>query len=720
MFDSTPPVSQRDCGPRCASVLLGFLFLGALSAWVASELARPEFMFLGVAGVGAGLVISTTPRYLLAISIATFLITLFISTSADTNGLNRIPAAFGVAFGMAAATAVPWLMTGMGKISALRYPSPLHFAVLMLLAIPAASVIAAFSLQPFLEMTSFDNAKTTILNTALMQAIGMVVVLPVTLVLFGERPTSRFDRGRMVELMLASSLIIGIEIIWLIHHIEAMAYYDWLYPLQASLILIPLTWLATRIGLFGASVGILVLGISMLSVHIVADSWTLSESHSLFTHHLTDKVILLSSALIALSLGVTSDNLTYTRVRAQRNLNEVQSLVDASATGIIRASCNGEIFYSNAYCARMLNTDDAIIGTQLQEYVLPNHRRRLETMLRAVRMTNVVEFELPIIAGATGELWRLAVATYQPATEGRREYLTISIIDLSSARRREESRLRSESERLQQEAQEQISNLTSALLSDANNLAMAVSGTATQARNTRSLDPLMFDEVLGRIESVCIETSSMFERYRRASGSEMPDPNSNCDVTNVLQELLESRKNDPKLALVLDHPSSPISVACDVNFMRFAIDQVVLNSLESSAGLTNLEISIKQNQCDGNVAIHIQDDGPGIDPDDLPQVTKPFFTRKARGRGLGLATIASGMQRLNGSVNIESTLGNGTTVTLTFPKLSPNPLETECLDTRWFESAVSQPAGTRSTESVESESTSPFPSNVVDGSPPYA
>ena len=66
MIDSTPPVSQRDCGPRCASVLLGFEIysLGALSAWVASELARPEFMnFLGVAGIGAGLVISTTPRY---------------------------------------------------------------------------------------------------------------------------------------------------------------------------------------------------------------------------------------------------------------------------------------------------------------------------------------------------------------------------------------------------------------------------------------------------------------------------------------------------------------------------------------------------------------------------------------------------------------------------------------------------------------------------------
>ena len=590
---------------------------------------------------------------------------------------------------MAAATTVPWLMTGMGKIERLRYPSPMHFAVLMLLAIPAASVIAAFSLQPFLAMTSFDNAKTTILNTALMQAIGMVVVLPVTLVLFGKRPTSRFDRGRMAELMIATSLIIGIEIIWLIHHIEPMAYYDWFYPLQASLILIPLAWLATRIGLFGASIGILVLGISMMSVHIVADSWILTQTNLLLTHHLTDQAILLSSAFIALSLGVTSDNLTNSRVRAQRNLNEVQSLVDASATGIVRTSCNGKIFYSNANCARMLNTDHAIIGTQLQEYVLPNHRRRLETMLRAARLTNVVEFELPIIAGDTRELWRLAVATYQPATEGRREYLTISIIDLSSARRREESRLRTESERLQQEAQEQISNLTSALLSDANNLAMAVSGTATQARKTRSLDPSMFDEVLGRIETVCIETSSMFERYRRASGTEMPDPNSNCDVTSVLRDLLESRKNDPRLALVLDLPSSPIFAACDVNFMRFAIDQVVLNSLESSAEETNLEISIQQNQCDGNVAIHIQDDGPGIDPDDLPQVTKPFFTRKARGRGLGLATIATGMERLNGSVNIESTFGNGTTVTLTFPKFPTHTVETECLDTRWFESVDS-------------------------------
>ena len=33
MIEHTPPEVSRDCGPRCISILLGFLLLGAMSSW---------------------------------------------------------------------------------------------------------------------------------------------------------------------------------------------------------------------------------------------------------------------------------------------------------------------------------------------------------------------------------------------------------------------------------------------------------------------------------------------------------------------------------------------------------------------------------------------------------------------------------------------------------------------------------------------------------------
>ena len=404
-----------------------------------------------------------------------------------------------------------------------------------------------------------------------------------------------------------------------------------------------------------------------MSVHMLTDSWNITNNSPLLSHNFIDDIILMSSSLIALILGSTSDHLNQSRADSKRNLNEAQSLVDASAIGIIQTSCDGTIHYANSYAGRMLNSEEPMVGTRLQNYVKYDHEQQVESMLYAARLSNNVEFELPIKADKTSDLWRLAVAKYQSAAEGRKEYLTISIVDLSSARRREASRLRIESERLQNEAQEQILNLTSAMLSDANNLAMAVSGTAVQARKTSALDITMFHDVLSRIESVCIETSSMFERYRRASGSELPDANISCDANEIMRLSLQALAKDPRLVLRNTPPMTPIFVACDPSFIRFAIEQVIANSLESSVGKTILEISMKANHNLDTVAIRIQDDGPGITTDDLPRVTTPFFTRKTRGRGLGLSTVASGLQKIGGRIQFESQPGLGTCVTLEFP-----------------------------------------------------
>ena len=74
--------------------------------------------------------------------------------------------------------------------------------------------------------------------------------MPITLVLFGQRPNSRIDHLRFVELIIACVVIIGIQIMWLFHHQNPAPYYDWLLPLQASIALLPLVWMASRLGIF--------------------------------------------------------------------------------------------------------------------------------------------------------------------------------------------------------------------------------------------------------------------------------------------------------------------------------------------------------------------------------------------------------------------------------------------------------------------------------------
>jgi signal transduction histidine kinase len=63
----------------------------------------------------------------------------------------------------------------------------------------------------------------------------------------------------------------------------------------------------------------------------------------------------------------------------------------------------------------------------------------------------------------------------------------------------------------------------------------------------------------------------------------------------------------------------------------------------------------------------LADSGRGISAQDLDRVSEPFFTTKRQGHGLGLSICRSIVWSMGGSMRIDSSLGEGTTVTLTLP-----------------------------------------------------
>jgi len=73
------------------------------------------------------------------------------------------------------------------------------------------------------------------------------------------------------------------------------------------------------------------------------------------------------------------------------------------------------------------------------------------------------------------------------------------------------------------------------------------------------------------------------------------------------------------------------------------------------------------------VRVSISDDGIGIPQGDLRRIFDPFFSTKGDGRGLGLATSHSIMRRHGGWIDVESSLGNGTTFYLYFPVSAGQP-----------------------------------------------
>jgi len=71
----------------------------------------------------------------------------------------------------------------------------------------------------------------------------------------------------------------------------------------------------------------------------------------------------------------------------------------------------------------------------------------------------------------------------------------------------------------------------------------------------------------------------------------------------------------------------------------------------------------------GSLRLTISDTGPGIPLEALPKIFDPFYTTKAEGTGLGLSVSYGIVRDHQGTIDVQSEPGKGTTFILTFPAL---------------------------------------------------
>lgn len=103
------------------------------------------------------------------------------------------------------------------------------------------------------------------------------------------------------------------------------------------------------------------------------------------------------------------------------------------------------------------------------------------------------------------------------------------------------------------------------------------------------------------------------------------------------------------------------------------LQQVLVNLVTNAChampeGAGQLRVAARPSS-EGSLEIRLTDNGSGIAPDHLGRIFEPFFTTKGEGHGtgLGLSIVRNIVELHEGSIEIESQLGSGTTFILTFP-----------------------------------------------------
>ncbi|MGG1676261.1 ATP-binding protein [Neobacillus sp. NRS-1170] len=107
-------------------------------------------------------------------------------------------------------------------------------------------------------------------------------------------------------------------------------------------------------------------------------------------------------------------------------------------------------------------------------------------------------------------------------------------------------------------------------------------------------------------------------------------------------------------------------IECDEKQLKQVFINLIKNAIESMSegGTIKIITDLLQGQ---KLHIIIQDEGIGIDDENILNLGEPFFTTKKDGTGLGLMVSNQIIRDHNGEINIESNLGKGTKITVKLP-----------------------------------------------------
>ncbi|MBI1785872.1 hypothetical protein HYR69_12075 [Candidatus Sumerlaeota bacterium] len=123
------------------------------------------------------------------------------------------------------------------------------------------------------------------------------------------------------------------------------------------------------------------------------------------------------------------------------------------------------------------------------------------------------------------------------------------------------------------------------------------------------------------------------------------------------------------ISVVKDYSGAPPHIMADPNLVKQALLNLYINARQSipegEAG--TITVRVHATKFPAAAIIEIEDTGIGIPSEDLAQVFDPFFSRKPKGTGMGLAMTHRIVDSFGGTITIANAHPRGTIVTMKFP-----------------------------------------------------
>ncbi len=144
----------------------------------------------------------------------------------------------------------------------------------------------------------------------------------------------------------------------------------------------------------------------------------------------------------------------------------------------------------------------------------------------------------------------------------------------------------------------------------------------------------------------------------------------NIDLSSFMGNFLPLIRNDlARKGITVQAAVEPDSTAyADARALQQVLLNIITNAADAVTDRADPVIVLSLSCSAGSARIRVRDNGQGIPEDKLKNIYRPFYTTKKQGTGLGLVIVRKMLARMNGRIDLTSTMGEGTTVEITIPE----------------------------------------------------
>jgi PAS domain S-box-containing protein len=306
----------------------------------------------------------------------------------------------------------------------------------------------------------------------------------------------------------------------------------------------------------------------------------------------------------------------------------------------------------------------AVVGQFICDSVVEEQRDQARALFTAR------EAGAPVPGSPSGTIWRV-----QRADRAIRQ-VEVNVVD-----RRHDPALkafvcsaRDVTERMAMQAQlresqtmEVVGRMAGGIAHDFNNLLAVVRGNAELLE--MRLDEQSVERTASRIREAAERGAALTQRLLGFTRQDV-ETDQVVSVDAVLREtrpLIERLvAKGIRIEFLLD--ASEAWVRIDPVELERAVINLAVNARDAMPQGGRLTIASRASETD--VAVMVQDTGEGIDETARARLFEPLFTTKPRGKGtgLGLHITRTAVERVGGTISVDSVLGVGSTFTLSFPR----------------------------------------------------